>query len=202
MVNLVKYGIPEEFSDLTWEGIRDLPYENAESKKYREIYKIARKWTNKLIEGQRPDMGLFLCGSNGSGKTSLACLILRSLLEENVSAYRVTMVKMQAEYFDNWRVPETGLLNVVLAIDELGKEPKTKAEHSESAFEYIIKYRAERNFPTILIANADIGYLRGRYGETVNSVLRGRFIPLNFPEVDFRQRIGSERLKQFLEEGE
>jgi DNA replication protein DnaC len=198
MVNFIKYGISEDFINIGWNDYLSLPLSSKEKNHYKYIYNIVKKWFG-IVQEKNPNMGLFFTGCNGSGKSSLACLLIKSLLEKNIIALRITSIKLQSRYFEEWRIPSEGLLPSVLIIDEVGKEPKTKGEFSESTFEYILKYRTERLLPTVLVANTDIVYLCKRYGKTVESVLRGKFIPLNFPEIDLRQKLAEKNSAEILE---
>jgi hypothetical protein len=112
--------------------------------------------------------------------------------------FRTTAIKLQQDFFENWRIPKVGLFKGLLVIDEFGKEYKTKAEHSESIMEYILKYRAERKFLTIIISNADITFIKQRYGETIYSILRGKYIPVPFPEIDFRIMTADNKMKNYI----
>lgn len=196
---LLKRGITEDFLHREWGDIEKLEFLSAdEAERYKRIYAIAAKWVRSVSQTKKVELGLFMYGSNGSGKTTLACIIAKHFIKHKIPARRVTMTRVQAEFYENWRVPEIGLINEVLIIDECGKEYKTKNEHSEICFEYILKYRAERKLPTILVSNADIVFLYRRYGETVNSVLKGSYLPLAFPEVDMRQRQAEIKINEFM----
>lgn len=198
MVNYTRLGISEDFRDKEWEDIFDLEVlSSGELAVYRKIFNAAKSWCSSVVD-QKTSMGLFMYGSNGSGKSTLGCLLLKELLKNAIPCMRVTAVRLQKDFYDGWRVPKYALLKGVLFVDELGKEYKTKNEHSEMVIEYILKYRTERRLPSVLASNADADYLYKRYGETVNSILKGKFIPIAFPEVDLRQRLALEESKRII----
>jgi DNA replication protein DnaC len=197
-VNLSRLGISSDFTAKSWNDIQKLKVLSEEEKAaYSSIYKDAKNWGKAITEGNT-EIGLHLYGANGSGKSTLGCLLLLGFLKREISCLRVTMIKIQQEFYKEWRIPEFALFRGVLFIDEVGKEYHTKQEHSEIVFEYVMKHRSERLLPTILASNADIDFLYKRYGETVNSILRGKFMLLDFPEVDLRQRLVGGKINEIL----
>ena len=49
-----------------------------------------------------------------------------------------------------------------------------------------------------IISNADIEFIKQRYGATVFSILRGKFIPISFPEIDFRLLTSGVEVEKYL----
>jgi len=191
-------GISEEFRDYKvtgLEGLEGLINQANLSEEYSQIFKVIEVWKKKIRKGDDV-MNLYFFGANGSGKTSLATNIMLEF--PKIKSIRTTAIKIQQDFFENWRIPKVGLFKGLLVIDEFGKEYKTKAEHSESIMEYILKYRAERKFLTIIISNADITFIKQRYGNTIDSILRGTYIPLKFPEIDFRLITAENKMKNYI----
>lgn len=152
---------------------------------YKRFFEKAYTWQDKVFS-RETKKSLFMFGPNGSGKTSMGVVLLTRAFERKAKVLRVTMVALQEEYYKNWSIPTRALMPGFLLIDEVGKERVNKGEHTEAAFEYIIKYRSEMLLPTILISNADVDYLAKRYGATVERILKDRYIPFSFPEHNFR----------------
>lgn len=196
MVNYRRFGIPEEFINIHWDtSFRFLSDE--EKLKYGKVYKIADKWFNEIKRGKN-SCGLFLTGKNGSGKSVLGSLLIKRFLEDRILAIRLNAVDLQKKFYENWTVPLIALQKMVTFIDEVGKEYYTKGEHAETMFEYILKYRTEWGYPTILASNSGLKQLSERYGETVESLLVGGYVPLNFPEIDLRKRLAKEKMQEIL----
>lgn len=200
MVKYAKLGISEDFRDKDWDSLFNLQaIDSQENEAYSAVFSAAKKWCKYVIQG-KTDLSLFMYGMNGSGKSTLGCIVLKSLYKNGIPVLRVTAVRLQQDFFAGWIIPEYALMRGVLLIDEVGKEYSTKQGHSETVLEYILKYRTERKLKTILVANADIEDLNKRYGATVNSILRGKFLPLAFPLVDLRQRCALCEVEKFMEE--
>lgn len=188
-------GVTEEFKDYSIKDFSKLVASAGLVEAYDEIFDVINVWQDRVIKG-KDAMSLYFYGANGSGKTFIATHIMESL--KKIQCFRTTAIKLQQDFFKEWKVPKAGLFKGLLVIDEFGKEYKTKAEHSESIMEYILKYRSERKFLTIVISNADINFIKQRYGETVYSILKGKYIPIGFPEIDFREISGNNEMKKYL----
>ena len=195
--DLLRWGLPSDLSESTWEYFDKLSLDRADEKRYAELVDIARKWRDAVLAGNKK-YGLFMYGANGSGKSSMGVRLLLDFIEEGFKVQRVTMNRLQQEFYEHWRIPHIAMLPGILMIDELGKEYETKQSHIERAFEAIMKFRTERRLPTILVTNSTIEHIQQFYGETVHSVLRGRFIPMAFPEVDIRQMMADSEISEIL----
>ena len=160
--------------------------------RYKRIYSAGEEWLKSLPGA--PVSGLFLSGKNGSGKSSFAAWLLKSLGR----GIRMTMIEAQEMYFENWKVPQVLLGPYLVVVDEVGKEYATKNGHSEMVLEHVVKFRSERKYPTVLISNGDIGDVARRYGPTVESVLEGRYLSIPFPEYDIRVATGKSSKDAFI----
>lgn len=161
--------------------------------KYSRLHSLADKWVVS-IKSKVATPNLFFFGHNGSGKSSLACYILNSVGR----GLRISMTEMLEKYFTEWKAPDIVLGEYVVVIDEVGKEIQTKKEHAEALLEYVLKYRTEHSYPTIIISNASPEDIYQRYGQTVESMVAGKFIAVPFPEVDIRRLHGKRQRTEFL----
>lgn len=188
MVDLSRFGIPEEFRDRRWMDLfsGDL-LQPSEIPVYEKIWRIGERWVNAVV-AQKTNYGLFLYGANGCGKTTFMCLLMKLLLKHGYPCDRVLFPQLHNDFYKEWRVPDYALRRDPLFIEEVAKEYKTKQEHSEYVMEFVLKNRSEQGLITSMSSNADLEYLTKRYGPTFESILKGRFFPVNFPEVDLRVR--------------
>lgn len=199
MVDFVRRGIPEEFQGITWRDYLTNFKEGKTRSTYEIIQRAGLRWIDRII-AKDTHLGLFLYGKNGCGKSTFGCLVIRTLLEKGIPAFRMTMQQVQELFYEAWKIPSITLVKDVLFLEEVGKDYGTKQGHSERALEFILKYRAERHVATIISANADIPNLKLKYGETVESILKGRYFPVNFPALDIRQLAGELKVKKFMAE--
>ena len=199
MVNYIHYGITEEFQECSLETLKkEVDLHPDEVTTYEDIYTLGEKW-HKTIEANKYKVGLFIYGDNGTGKSSFGCYLMCKFLKSGKHADRMTMARVQEHFFKEWKIPVIALRKSPLFLEEIGKEYTTKNEHSSSILEYILKYRIERKFPTIISANASIKDIIVRYGATVESLLRGKYLPIQFPPVNLRLRSSRKNIQELKE---
>lgn len=113
---------------------------------------------------------LLIAGSNGTGKTMLASIILQEGLKRYYSGYYITISEYINLKFNS--IDLTELTNCdILIIDELGAELQLKTHAEVVAIESLLKYREEKGLVTIICTNMEKSELSERYGNTVFSLL-------------------------------
>ena len=200
---LLKFGIPEEYHHAALDNFLSSKIKNTltpkQVKQYRKLYSFVKVWLKNVLKGKKR-FGLFFTGSNGCGKSVLGAMLVQEFLKNDVVAYRRSMQALTEEYFSKWQMPASALNPPVLLIEEAGKEIPTKAGHNKFIFEYILKYRTERNLVTILSTNYDIDKLAMEYKDTVGSLLKGRFVEIKFPLIDLRQNYAENYRQTYFKE--
>ena len=122
---------------------------------------LAGKLSTQVLEGG----SLYLWGSNGTGKTTLAAAIARQLIDRKplmVGAVQL-LIDLQSTYGTPDR--EADILEKyssapLLVIDDLGKEQQT--EWTASRLYAIVDARYGRLLPTIVTSNFRVDELLGR----------------------------------------
>lgn len=139
------------------------------------------------------NVGLFISGSNGQGKTFASSLILIEAYIHRFSCKRVTLHSYLKMYHNTWNAEASDYLDTFertvmraeyLVIDEAGKETETK--YSNSIFEDLLRTREEHNLPTIICTNYSTKDFEKRYGSSVTSLVRGNTIPVKVIGSDHR----------------
>ena len=124
---LGKSGIKKRFQQRTFENfIQDTP-------ERRRCYKIAKSYADRFAYYAAKGEGLYIEGTNGTGKTHLAAAIALQLINEGVPVICKTSSDMMADIkrgFDSGEVTEYEVLKAykevdLLIIDDLGKEQCT-----------------------------------------------------------------------------
>lgn len=158
---------------------------------YRDLVKGLVTFVRRL-DFKPPGKGLFFFGRNGSGKSFMAAAVANEIeVVHKAHVMRVSVMELIDAYFSEWRVPEEFFQVKVLVLEELNKEIPTKQGHSEAVLENLLKVRFEKGLCTIITTNSSIEQIDRRYGPTVVSVLKGRCLPVRFPEEDLREIQGS-----------
>lgn len=138
--------------------------------------------------------------TRGTGKSLLATILLKRVLEMGYSGYFTTFPDMLDMYQSSWRDPEQKrwfdrkVRNVsFLVIDDIGRENEArgaaKEEHSmgmkDAMVDAVIRARNAAALPTIITTN----YTPERMGKTydVVSLLSGAAMPIEVTGADYRE---------------
>ena len=89
-----------------------------------------------------------------------------------------------------------------LGIDDIGKEYRGKTEYIISVFDRILRYRSTWNRPTFLTSNIGPEEIGSVYGNSIASLLYGKFLPLRLMGEDFRRLLQTELQGELFEEGD
>lgn len=140
--------------------------------------------------------GLMLYGGHGSGKTSLAVLLLKTLIADGHDGYFTTFTEMLDTYTGGWRSPndkawfDSRVKNAgVLVIDDVGREfqGRTSSGLPERAFEEVLRHRLSAGIPTFVTTNKAPEEINQGYGGGVMSLLAERSTTYLFQAADFRR---------------
>lgn len=181
---LIKCGIFEEYHGWTLENMKDVD---------KESVKFIQKYAADLEGFYDKGVGLFLYGKNGLGKTTAACALLKRAMVQGYDVQMVSLAAAKTAYIDSWydsakkdRFSQR-ITNVhFLAIDEVGKDDSPIAI---SMLENLVRYRAQRNFPSIVISNNDLGQLKAKTGNaSLESLLKRHFMPVFFGGEDLASK--------------
>lgn len=124
-------------------------------------------------------IGAVVTGDHGSGKTSVANAVAKSLMFRGVPVRRIAASDLIA-WADNWREPEMRdrwqkviLPTKVLLIDDLGKERGNEA-WVMARIEHTVRFRTEANLPTIITTSLPELRIAEKYGTDTMDVLSER----------------------------
>lgn len=132
--NLILMGVPKKYHTLSMEDFDT--YNERDLIKVRDFIKDYISDVYRVFEDNQ---GLFLFGSNGVGKTFIACMIVKEAYRFRYSARRVTFVEYVSAYTKMWGAKspdekeylEQEFYNKYkavefLVIEEIGKEVDSK----------------------------------------------------------------------------
>lgn len=199
--NLTIMGVPKRFHDMCIEDF--LTYKQKDLVKVRDYI---QDYLNRLPEVFDNNEGLFLYGSNGVGKTFIACMIVKEAYRRRYTSRRVTFVEYISAYTRMWgaRTPdEKELLEQefynnykaveFLVIEEIGKEIDSKV--AAPILEDCLRYREDHGLVTIICTNLDIQEMKERYGASSYSLMQGNMTPVLIEGKDKRREFYSDRLE-------
>jgi DNA replication protein DnaC len=150
---LGKSGIKKRFLTRTFENYKTTTFEQ------KKAFSVARKYADNFQYYYERGEGLYIEGTNGTGKTHLAAAIALKLIQQGVPVVCKTSIELLDDIkkaFDNTQISEYEVLKVykqvdLLIIDDLGKEQCT--DWSMSTLYSILNDRYEDMKPTIITTN-------------------------------------------------
>lgn len=185
--NLVRRGVPREFTDATF-GQYDFG---------EEYNDLLRRYLENIPLMFSDGINLLFYGPNGTGKTWISSLIVKEAYIRRYSTYRVTLQELIDMTFKNDENTEFRLHRIVtsefLAIDEIGKEIFHKNQYNIIRLEEILRKRETLGRPTIVCTNLQIDDLTTIYGSSISSLLMGSYIQLLMDGEDNRSSALSEK---------
>lgn len=146
--------IPSRFQGKTMENYETvLPGQN-------RALRICQGYLDHFLENASKGHGLFFSGRPGTGKTHLACAVLKGVISLNSSGLYATLEQIFTDVKATWNsnsetqkqyLNRLAVLDL-LVIDEIGANRNISAREKEIFFS-IINDRYERQKPTVLITN-------------------------------------------------
>ena len=153
--------------------------------------------------------GLYLTGENGCGKTMFLSYILMHIIKNTrASAYYTTALQLDHDLKLGFKDVtsqhrlERYMTSHFVVIDEVGKETFRKGDSfNRREFEYWLRAREERSYPTFLASNLELKAIRrsvedGGYGETIGSLIEGNMLEVTMEPGDMRKMKGANLRKK------
>ena len=189
--SLMAIGVPKLFVD---KCIGD--FDTFGDARFEEVKMFAADYIDNLRENFSDCRGLYLYGSNGTGKSFIASVIVKEAYRRRYTAYRVTFAGYIACYTRLWSAKDLAEKDELeadlyrykaaefLALEEVGKEIGNSV--TVPILEDLLRYREDRQLPTIVCTNLQMKNLKGQYGESVYSLLVGNTTPVKIEGEDRR----------------
>jgi len=184
--DLVRMNVPQEY----WSASVSKVLDNTSFGKKVPVSAVdfcigfLREIDSRVLDG----LGIIMSGSNGTGKTSIAVLILKEARRRGHSGLFVMLsdlvTRSWSDRFDGdvtWtqRAKEVD----VLVVDEFGHEHDQKSKYNASLIHQIIKFRCASRKLTIMTTNMVAGDIRARYPVSMIEAMKDKivFMPVSGP---------------------
>ena len=185
--NLINMGVPRALLDLSLEDL-DLN---------EKILDYVQGYIDTIDNNFKYNKGLFLYGSNGTGKTSIASIIIKEAYKHRYTAKRMTWVDYMTLYTRAWgcnnfelKMHTEDVIKDIkdrefLVLEEIGKEQDNKL--AMTLLEDLLRHREDKGFPTIICTNLAPKSVVERYGASIESLIKGNMTPIKLVGRDNRK---------------
>lgn len=190
--------IPIRYQRLSWSDLGNTEFE---ARQFVADYLVRTEAHIRL------GVGLFLHGSTGTGKSSLAAFALKNLVSQGYDCLFITFNELIGAYTSGWRDKDERAWfqrrvknSTVLVVDDIGREYGGRGEFIKSMVDEVIRHRVSAMKPTILTSNFDATSISEMYGESIYWFMREGVKTYEFNGEDFR-KVSDKRLDDELEGG-
>jgi len=176
-----------------------------------EALKLIKKYLAKSKDAAQSGIGLYLWGSNGTGKSHLMNCSFKQLIENGHRVRIYSMDEIVEKFTSSWYSDEEkkDLDNVLrnidfLGIDEFGKNvgkdgnPVYLPDLVKRVMESVIRFRVQMKRPIWFASNTDPKHVKDVFSEDVASLLREAVIAVCVRGDDHRKVIEKENKLKFL----
>lgn len=161
-------------------------------------------------------MGFVFTGDFGTGKTMLATLILKDLIQIGYRCYATSAADTTTNLTAGWRdkkdrrrYEDIYVNSQILLLDDVGRdliedrtgEIKESGKFKESVLDTILRTRVQFARPTFITTNLEPRGLEEGYGGAVHSLISQNSIVVELAGEDFRGQVAKQKL-DLIERGE
>ena len=176
-----------------------------------EAFSVVKKYLSTSKEMRRDGIGLYLWGSNGTGKSHLMNCAFKELILSGSKVRIYSMDEIVDKFTSSWYSDEDKreldhvLRNVdFLGIDEFGKNvdkdgnPIYLPDLVKRVMESVVRFRVQMRKPIWFASNTDPKYVKDVFSEDIASLLREAVVPVCVRGGDFRKEIQKRNKRRLM----
>lgn len=161
-----------------------------------EALSLVTKYLDNLSDFVSKGVGLYLWGSNGTGKSYLMNCAFKELIERGYKVKVLSLDEIVNKFTASWYSDEErqSLNNILqsvtfLGIDEFGKNRNDLPDLIKRVMESVIRFRVQMGKPIWFASNTDPKYVKEIFSEDIASLMREAVIPICVRGEDYRKEI-------------
>lgn len=176
-----------------------------------EAYDAVTKYLKRSKEVAKDGIGIYLWGTNGTGKSHLMNCAFKKLISDGFKVRIYSMDEIVDKFTSSWYSDEDKrdldhvLRNIdFLGIDEFGKNvdkdgnPIYLPDLVKRVMESVIRFRVQMNKPIWFASNTDPKYVKDVFSEDIASLLREAVVSVCVRGEDFRREIQRRNKRRLL----
>lgn len=176
-----------------------------------EALEQVKKYLKNSDKVAKDGLGIYLWGSNGTGKSHLMNCSFKELVEKRHKVRIYSMDEIVDKFTSSWYSDEDKkeLDNVLrnidfLGIDEFGKNvdkdgnPIYLPDLVKRVMESVIRFRVQMQRPIWFASNTDPKFVKDVFSEDIASLLREAVVPICVRGDDYRRVIQKKNKERFL----
>lgn len=150
------------------------------------------QYLKNLKENLETGRGLLFCGVYGTGKSSLAAIIVRAVAEHGCDPYWLEAFELATSWRPKNQQSDRRYIESrrshLLVVDDLGMEDDRAANHE--SYERLLvrqalRYRLEREGATIITTNLTLERLEAMHGDKLIALLKRHLTPVMIEGMDW-----------------
>lgn len=147
--------------------------------------------------------GLFFWGDQGTGKTMLTTMIVKSLIKRGVRCYVTTFNATVEAFTAGWKSDEDKrwyeanfIRSPVLLLDDIGKERWGRSGLPQNTFDNLLRERVQAGRPTFLTTNMTPDEIKHGYGDGVRDLVDEQCLKHHFVGSSHREQLAERRAQE------
>ncbi len=193
-------GIPKSFRD-----VNIIDFYTKDNDELGDVRDFISSYIADIDKAFEDNIGIFLNGSNGVGKTMLSCIVAKEAYRHRYTTRRCTFIEYIDKYTKVWGAKNAEEKESIeddlytyyksvefLILDEVGKEIDSKV--SAPILEDLLRYREDNGLVTIICTNLNFDLMLEKYGNSCMSLLKGNCTPITIDSKDQRNKLFKKRV--------
>lgn len=181
-------------------GHQKICWDDVDSQVADEVIDDVVGYVEHAEQNMRSGRSMVLRGTNGTGKTMLAILVMKGLIRHGYDCRFVGFTDLLDSYTGAWKKEEDKALYRrylsadFLVIDEVHARTVGGMQHvGETMFDHLLRSRTSADRPTILTTNLTMDEVATGYGRSIANLLTESYTVIEVTGVSYRDKANAHK---------